>query len=277
MTSPDTPMIEWLRYPAAEAYVAVKLDEFVAAVPLARSLQTDLILHTSSRLVDWLDHLVLADGDAPRGQLADLGFELVEVPSAPGDKVYQHPGALFPAIVLRRETGLKPGDGSAESPRSVVAAAIQVEDVFEFLMTHHVPAAIEGTSLSPYRRARVTAGDRREFFVVERRGHEGLPPVEMPPDYAQRYLGAFERWATRPRELSDAREGMRQTLALARSLVSELGTDRAAWVAFAAERAYWQRRNQAGQVQKGRQDHLGVGWANHDHHTFRSSREVFTI
>ena len=29
-------------------------------------------------------------------------------------------------------------------------------------------------------------------------------------------------------------------------------------------------------MQKARQDRLGMGWANHDHHTFRSSRKHFT-
>lgn len=32
----------------------------------------------------------------------------------------------------------------------------------------------------------------------------------------------------------------------------------------------------AGQLQKNRQDRLGMGWANHDHHTFRSSRKRFS-
>ncbi len=45
---------------------------------------------------------------------------------------------------------------------------------------------------------------------------------------------------------------------------------------FRAERAYWQKRNRAGQVQKARQDTLGLGWGNHDHHTYRSSRANFT-
>src|SRR5262249_7401753 len=34
-------------------------------------------------------------------------------------------------------------------------------------------------------------------------------------------------------------------------------------------------RNRAARVQKSRQDALGLGWANHDHHTYRSSREQF--
>jgi hypothetical protein len=260
-------MVEWLRYPEAEVFVAAKLDQLVATVPPARTLQADLIVHTSSWLLDWLDHLVLADGDTPRGQLADLGFEPEEVPAEPGDTVYYHPGAIFPRVVLRAETGAEAGD--------VVGAAIQVEDIGEFLMTHRMVAAVEGTPLSPYRRARLWRADGREYLVVERRGHRGFLPVEMSPDYAERYLRSFERWATRGRRFDDARDGMAETLKLARSLVSDQGTDTAAWIAFSAERAYWQRRNKAGQIQKGRQDRLGMGWANHDHHTFRSSREVF--
>jgi hypothetical protein len=40
---------------------------------------------------------------------------------------------------------------------------------------------------------------------------------------------------------------------------------------------YWQDRNRAAQVQKAAQDSLGLGWANHDHHTFRSSRASFPL
>jgi hypothetical protein len=213
--------------------------------------------------------MVLANGDRLRGQLGDLGFEQEEVPAEPGDHVYYHPGAIFPRIVLRDGTGAAPGE--------VLAAAIQVEDIGFFLMTHHVTAPIEGSLLSPYRRAAIWKEDGREFLAVERRGHTGFVPAKMPPDYAQRYLQAFELWATRPRLFSDAREGMAQTLSLAKSLVSDLGTDPAAWVAFQAEREYWQRRNRAAQVQKAWQDSLGLGWANHDHHTFRSSRDTFPI
>jgi hypothetical protein len=46
-------------------------------------------------------------------------------------------------------------------------------------------------------------------------------------------------------------------------------------VVFEGERNYWQRRNRAARFQKQRQDSLGLGWANHDHHTFRSSRKHF--
>jgi hypothetical protein len=99
----------------------------------------------------------------------------------------------------------------------------------------------------------------------------------MPADYSQRYLHALERWATRPRLFTDRQAGMEHTLQLARSLVNDMGTDSAAWIAFAVERAHWQQRNRAAQAQKASHDSLGLGWANHDHHTFRSSREVFPL
>jgi hypothetical protein len=261
-------MVEWLRYPEAEAYVGEKLAKFVREVPPAAALRADLMLKTSSRLVDWVDHVVLADGDTPRGQLAELGFELQDVPVDVGDTVYHHPGALFPGILLREGTVARPG--------VIVSAAVQVEDVTEFLMSQHLAVPVEGSILGPYRRARVWTGNGRELFVVERRGHQGYVPEYVAPDHPQRYLEAYERWATRQRVFAESREGMERTLALARALVSEMGTDMAAWIAFSAERAHWQRRSRAGQVQKARQDRLGLGWANHDHHTFRSSREAFS-
>jgi hypothetical protein len=258
---------DWIRYPEAEGYVATLLDQFVVALPQAQRLAAELTERTGCQLVDWLDHLVLADGNRPLGQLRDLGFEPEGVEADPGDTVYHHPGAIFPRIVLRSGTGAEPG--------TVLAAAVQVEDIAFFLMTHHLTAPIQGSILSPYRRANVSQADEQELLVVERRGHPGFIPTEMPADYPRRYLHALEQWAARPRDFDDKRQGMAQTLGLAQSLVRDLGTDTAAWIAFAAEREYWQRRNQAGQVQKACQDSLGLGWANHDHHTFRSSRTVF--
>ena len=57
--------------------------------------------------------------------------------------------------------------------------------------------------------------------------------------------------------------------------IADLGTDYTCDQFFSIEREYWQRRNRAAQVQKARQDRLGLGWANHDHHTYRASRSHF--
>jgi len=265
----DAVSFEWQRYPQAEAFVAERLSEFAAAMPQVRTLSADLLAGSSSRFADWLDHLVLIDGPECRHELADLGFEPEDVPAEPGYVVFWHPAALFPRILLRSETTSEPG--------TVVAAAIQVEDISLFLMAHRLRATTEGTLVSPLRRACLWQANGRELLAVERRGHSGFVPIAMPPEYPTRYLDAYERWATRPRLFEDERTGMEQTLELARALVSDLGTHTAAWIAFSAERAYWQQRNRAGQVQKARQDKLGLGWANHDHHTFRSSRHVFPV
>jgi hypothetical protein len=258
---------DWIRYPETETFVAAMLEEYVRALAPAGTLTAVMFEQTGCQLIDWLDHLVVADGDRTLGQLTDLGFEPEGVEADTDDTVYYHPGAVFPRIVLRNGAGAEPG--------TVLAVAIQVEDIAFFQMTHHVCTPIEGSILSPYRRSMVWQDGELALLVVERRGHSGFVPTEMPNDHPERYLRAFEAWATRPRDFDDPQQCMQQTLALAQTLVSEIGTNTAAWICFAAEREYWQRRNWAGQVQKARQDSLGLGWANHDHHTFRSSRSVF--
>lgn len=258
----------WLRYPQAESFILGLVRQLIQNLPAAASLASNLMTRTSSRLSDWMDHLVIADGDSIRGQLADLGFEREETLVAPNHAVFYHPGAVFPRILLRSDNSTLPG--------TPLVGAIQVENITQFLMTHQVTLPIEGTLLSPYRRARAWEANGYELWVVERRGHPGFIPTEMLHDYSHRYLEAFERWATRPRRFADIQTGMESTLNLAQSLASDMGTDTAAWIALAAERSYWQSRNWAGQIQKSRQDRMGMGWANHDHHTFRSSREVFS-
>jgi hypothetical protein len=269
--------VEWSCHPEAEAFLVKRLDRFVAAMPPLQACAAQLQQRASGRLMDWLDHLVLCDGGAVRGELAELGFEVDEVAVDPGDRVYQHPGTMLPRVVLRGDgqRPLGPGDGLTGE---VLGAAIQVEEVSHFLMAQQVAATVEGSPMSPLRRARVWRnGDGREVLAVERRGYRGMLPTQTDAGYASRYLSAMERWATRPRHFDDTRQGMEQNLKLARLLTGELGADMAACAAFAAERTYWQQRNRAGQVQRSRQDSLGLGWANHDHHTFRSSRDVFCV
>jgi hypothetical protein len=259
---------EWQCHPEADSYVRGKCEEFLGAMPRVRALSEEILLRTGSSIFEWVDHLVLAEDEGTKRDLARLGFETVAVPADPGDTAYAHPGAILPAILLRR---------GAPGPGRVIGLAIHVENLSSFLMIHHADVPIEGSPLSPYRCARVWRGEEREFLVVERRSSPGYVPVVMPPDYPARYLSALERWATRPRFFADLREGLERTLQHARSLTEDMGTNDAAWIAFEAERAYWERRNRAGQVQKARQEAAGLGWANHDHHTFRSSRSAFPL
>jgi hypothetical protein len=84
-----------------------------------------------------------------------------------------------------------------------------------------------------------------------------------------------ELWRTRRRDWPDDADGARHAFAVQQQCLDLVGRDVACELFFAAERDFWMARNRAGRVQKARQDRLGLGWANHDHHTFRCSRRHF--
>lgn len=265
---PEQSERDWKRYPDAASTIADALEQLVESMPSVRDLQDALLARSSTRLIDWLDHLVLADGKEPRRLLAGLGFVRQDTYVEHGDAAFHHPGAALPRILLR--------DGTNEPAGTAVVAAIAVEDIVAFLMSQQVSAHVEGTPLCPYRVAEVWNESGRKFLAVERRGYRGFIPVGKPADYPRHYLGALERWMGRKRRYHYPASGMEETLLLARELVGQLRESAAAWIAFEAERRYWQCRNRAAQAQRARQDGLGLGWANHDHHTFHSSREHFT-
>jgi hypothetical protein len=260
----------WQRYPQAQAYVQEKLEELVKALPPLAAFRDELRTVTGTGLGDWLDHMVLSGGVAVQARLAALGFTPIQAPADEGDAMYGHPGAVFPPIVLRPSESVPQG--------MTIAAAIHVDSASRFLMTRKISVPIEGSPLAPFRRARVWQsgdGKKRELFVVERRAYRGVLPVDEPSDKPKACMDAFEEWAARPRGSSDPAHGMLAALSAARSLAEVLGPASAAEVVLSGERAYWQRRSRAAMVQKDRQESLGLGWANHDHHTFRSSRACF--
>jgi hypothetical protein len=125
------------------------------------------------------------------------------------------------------------------------------------------------------RRALVSSENDVELCIVERHGHRGFAVPSMESDKAQAILRHAEIFRRRRRSFADEADGFAHANELVDAAIAELGVDRTCDLFFAAEREYWQRRNRAAQVQKARQDRLGLGWANHDHHTYRSSREHF--
>jgi hypothetical protein len=155
------------------------------------------------------------------------------------------------------------------------ALSIHPESLVDFMGAHGVTSEIEGDPLTRFRRALVSDEGGARFDAVERRGYRGFVPERTTAGASDALLRAHELWQTRPRRFPDADEGYAQSRAVIDRLVSMVGRDLACHVVFSGERIYWQRRNHAAQVQKARQDRLGLGWGNHDHHTFRSSRAQF--
>jgi hypothetical protein len=192
--------------------------------------------------------------------------------------------------MLRGSEAAAPEDGRtpAQSPSVAVSAssaqrdkqypsvlALRPESVAEFMACHNLPGEPEGEPCSRYRRILVAEENGTQLEAVERRAYTGFVPVPLMRGELANIVKARELWRTRPRLFPTDAEGIRaahQTLDRALGLV---GPDLACQFFFEAERAYWQSRNRAGRMQKHRQDQLGLGWGNHDHHTFRCSREHF--
>jgi len=70
-------------------------------------------------------------------------------------------------------------------------------------------------------------------------------------------------------------EGFKAASQVLAKSIDLVGRDLSCQFLFEEERRYWESRNRAARIQKRRQDSLGLGWGNHDHHTFRCSRLHF--
>jgi hypothetical protein len=219
-----------------------------------------LLQETGTRLIDWVDHVALPASDLWESRLERSGF------LAHGQDryvVWEHSAGLFPQVITH------------DSAKWRLAA--RVESVAEFLAAHALKQGtkIEGAAYSPLVSARIAAQSDFEFWVVERHGYRGWEPRDVASDQIDAILAHEESFAQRRRHCEDPEEGFAEAHDLVRMAVAEIGAGRASDLFFAAERRYWTGRNRAARFQKARQDVLGLGWANHDHHTYRSSRGHF--
>lgn len=252
----------WECQPEAELLLLRFLDDCCHANSFIKNFDVTLRKETSTRLFDWVDHFVVGYDDAVESALEECGFE--SGLAAPDYRVFYHPGAKLPSVLLK------------DRAEGVQGVAVSVESIADFLMVRGMTGLIDGSPDSGYRRCCVSTDRGVSLWVVERRGSRVMEPTEWDRALWLRYHQWMERWQTRPRTLLDEDEAMQRTLNLAEEIAESIGADLAAWLVLFCERKYWQSRNKAAQIQKGRQDRLGMGWANHDHHAFRSSRQNFT-
>jgi len=237
----------WTVHPSAEALVVSVLDDALEKSPRLRAFADDLRRATSTRLLDWVDHLA---APLSASALADAGFACV------GPGLHRHPRAQLPALAAVDGPGLE--------------VALRVDDVRAFSAVHGGDP--EGDDHSGLRAVRAWCDKEVTLKAVERRSWVGgTTPAQVDVDAADR---ATALWRDRPRGF-DLESGMTGALEAAEQMVSLVGPDLASSYAMSEERAYWMTRNRAARVQHERQDALGLGWGNQDHHTFRSSREGF--
>lgn len=250
---------DWQCYPLAEQLVHRWVGSFLDAHSFVADLRTRMLSQTGTRLADWIDHFGIPESDPQIGSPAECGF-LAE--NSGNDLKWRHPGGLFPAIHV----------GSFETRRLVV----RVESVADFLFAHDIDSAVEGAPMSPLRRAKISATNDAEFWVIERHGTDDGVPRHVSAEQQVAALVHAETLTRRRRQFDHEADGFEHAAQLIAAATDALGVDWACDLFFAAERRYWQSRNRAARVQHSRQNQLGLGWANHDHHTYRSSREHFT-
>jgi hypothetical protein len=247
----------------AEQFLRERVASFLKSNLFAHRLAEGMRAETATDLFEWIDHLVL--GQEEEAVLREVGY--VPAPQAEtleGEAAYQHPRATLPQVLLRRDC-----------ERSPSRIALRPESVADFMACHNLPGEPEGEPFSRYRRILVSEEDGATLEAVERRGYRGYVPAKLKPGELTNIIKARERWQTRQRLYPSDAEGFRAVHQTLDRVLDLVGPDVACLLFFEAERAYWQSRNRAARMQKHRQDRLGLGWGNHDHHTFRCSREHF--
>jgi hypothetical protein len=266
---------QWQPQPAGYALVKELLEGIVSRCPGAAVLGERMKNDTGTRLVDWVDTIQVPGSMELEDRLRATGFEHVPVLTARGDEpndsreitpmAFVHRGAIFPTVMLHAEP--------------VSRVAIKVDNVADFLAVWQIPHVqqIHGEPLGQIRNAcafKNAEGDA-ELVVVERHGYRGYS-TEI--NHRQRSVAArwhLEQFNRRQRYFEHDSDGFAHANALIDAAIKDIGRDWTCDLFFESERQYWMRRNRAAQVQYARQQRLGLGWANHDHHTYRSSRGAF--
>ncbi len=266
-TAPTLNEFTWAVQPAAARWVSRTLAALAQHNPVIDCLGRVLREQTGTRLVDWVDHLAIdgADGNAINREPAEVGY----VVEPNGDvAAWRHPLGMFPPVIV-------------DAGRA--GLAIRCESIDDCLAA--LPAALElgrigddeaiGTRGGPFRQASLSTQGGAGLWIVERHGYQAFTAPEVDTDQiaaAGRHLQAFR---ARDRAAVAVENGFQTASRLFSAAARELGTAWACDLFFQAEREYWQSRNHAGRAQYERQNRLGLGWANHDHHTYRSSRAAF--
>jgi hypothetical protein len=255
----------WERQPEAERLVRELVEDFLRRSQEAANLAARMKTETGTRFVDWVDHISPEFDAAFEQRLIAAGYKRH---TEEHEYVWRQPQGVFPPILQREGR--------------IFQIAIKVESLADFAAANGLSLAsvgigndVQGAPFSPFRK--IESRGATSFAAVERHGDRGFRHVEFPPEKSVLWLEHLERFRTRQRGWnSDEPMFFNEAESLIDSAIADLGPDLTCDLFFAAEREYWQRRNRAAQFQKARQDRLGLGWANHDHHTYRSSRKHFS-
>jgi hypothetical protein len=205
-----------------------------------------------------IDHWTLPASVETLHTLRSAGYQEREFD---GDTAWVHPGVRLPRVRFQED---------AAEP----VLALMVEDIDLFLAINSYSATERhGDRDAAYEEAICTLPYGR-LAVTARRGYAGFRTCSFSPEQRDRLVrtrGLFKR-RERP---GDDREALAKASSAFCTAANAIGRDRAVHEFFTAEREYYMSRNKAATWHYETQQALGIGWANHDHHTYRCSRALF--
>lgn len=250
---------DWELFSDAERFLTQQLATFLKNHRSAKSLTAKIEQGTSTRLIDWVDHIAIPEYSAGEQILQKMGYCKTNAYQYDAGVVYRNDRSrLFPILLTDNNS---------------VTLSLKTENLDEIQKLYAVGKTIEGRKNSPFRSLEISKESNLVFEAVERNGTGDY--VAKDANDIEDYIKVLHIFETRRREYDSDKKGMEELKHLVETTSDLLGSPRLADAFFRTERAYWQKRNEAGKIQKKRQDDLGLGWANHDHHTFRSSRHAF--
>ncbi|HTA31724.1 MAG TPA: hypothetical protein VK731_14615 [Candidatus Cybelea sp.] len=244
----------------AEKFLRQFMDSFLERNSFARHLAGRMRKETGTDFFEWIDHLVLqADVEQP---LRACGMVAENVETMGDETVLHHPRATLPRVIISE----KPGR---------MAISLRPEFVADFVAAYSLEGPIQGGPYSRLRRVMVCDENGARLEALERNAYRGFVPAPLHSADLKKMVDARDAWRARRRHCASPSEGFEAARVVLDQTLDLVGEDLACQYFFQEERRYWESRNRAAQLQKRRQDALGLGWGNHDHHTFRCSREHF--
>jgi hypothetical protein len=244
----------WAVQPKAESIFRALLTEALAACPPAADYADALLERAGVRLRDIIDHVEFSD-DALAARIAEAGWQEGE------QGIWSNRSGLFPTFVRRPEGGLN--------------FLLRVESAEQFVGANGLNTPIVGKAHGPARSAKVFEQSGVSFSIFERNGYAGYGVPDAEDSLIRSARVHLQTFRSRRRQFDRAEEGLAHTEGLVDSAVADLGPHWACDLWLRAEREFWMLRCAAGRLQKARQDALGIGWSNIDHHTYDGSRRYF--
>ena len=265
MTALNAPVdFNWPLAYEAEALLSTYINAFLEKNSFARTLAQRMHDETGTEFFEWTDSFVVSRGHEAAFRAAGFVTEKTEAPAH--IVVLAHPHAMLPRV---RVCTLSPESAAP------VALLVRPEYLADFMARHGLTGEIEGAPCARYRTVTVSEENGATLRACERLGYRGYLVREPPAGFAEAVLKVRELWRARKRDFAHDDDGVKHVCEVQKKCIDLVGVDVACELYFAEERYFWELLNRAGRVQKRRQDLLGLGWANHDHHTFRCSRRYF--